>query len=79
MTLDVDDLFYLSVGQRASLDSTGDIVGLEEQIEREERSEGRMESKRAKMEATRMAVCETLLLWSSKADLLQVGFRVRGR
>lgn len=50
-----------------------ELVGLEEQIEREERSEERRENKRARVEATRKAVCEALALWSSKAGLLQVG------
>lgn len=72
-TLEVDDLFFVGVGQRTSLDSTGDIVGLEEQIKREECSEGRMARRRAMMEATKKAVCEALVLWSKKADLLQVG------
>ncbi|CAM9844491.1 unnamed protein product [Pylaiella littoralis] len=70
-TLEVDDLFFVGVGQRTSLDSTGDIVGLEEQIKREECSEGRMARRRAMMEATKKAVCEALVLWSKKADLLQ--------
>lgn len=69
--LEVDD-FYVGIGQRSSLDSTGDIVGLEEQIESEERSEERMASRRTKMEATRKAVCEALVLWRKKSDLLQV-------
>lgn len=76
--LEVDDFFYVGADGRASLGSVNDIVGLEEQIEREERSEERMASTRAKMEATRKAVCEALVLWSKKADLLQVGFKYLG-
>lgn len=48
------------------------MVGLEEQIEREDGSEERRESKRTRMETTREAVCEALGLWSNKADYLQV-------
>lgn len=53
-------------------DALVDIVGLEEQIEREERSGEAMAKKRTNMEATRSAVSEALVLWSSKADILQV-------
>lgn len=76
--LEVDDLFYVGASRRASLDSINNMVGLEEQIEREERSEERMASRRAKMEATRKAVCEALVLWSKKAYLLQVCFKGLG-
>ncbi|CAM9970595.1 unnamed protein product [Scytosiphon promiscuus] len=48
-----------------------EIVGMEGQIEREDQSEERRERKRARVEATRKAVFEALLLWSDKADILQ--------
>lgn len=82
--LEVDDLFRLGLDQKVLRGSTKqeiagggsgaqvEIVGLEEQIEREEHSEERMDKKRVNMEATRSAVVEAVALWSSKADLLQV-------
>lgn len=82
--LEVDDLLHLGLDQEKLLGRTREekdeveIVGLEEQIEREERSEDRMEKKRVDTEATRSAVVEALALWSSKADLLQVCHRVGG-
>ena len=79
----MDDLSYIGLDLGASDDASSteelggrandvDIVGLEEQIEREENSEEKMESTRIRMQATRSAVHEALVLWSSKADLLQV-------
>jgi len=77
-------LFYLGLGHdaflarsREELGGNGNNVpvkmaGLEEQIEREEGSEERIEEKRRRIQATRSAVHEALLLWSSKASLLQV-------
>lgn len=70
--LEVDDLPV-----RGARDGEGDddllgIVGLEEKIEREERSAERMDGKRIGVEATRKAVREALVLWSGKADILQV-------
>lgn len=82
--LEVDDLFSFGVDQEKlrgsnkqeiggdGSDAQVEIIGLEEQIERKERSEETMEKKRIAMKATRSAVVEALALWSSKADLLQV-------
>lgn len=75
--LEVDDLSRSARGERGARNGEEDdhllgIVGLEEQIEREERSAGRMDGKRIGVEATRKAVREALGLWSGKADILQV-------
>lgn len=84
-TFEVDDLFYSGLGHgtflassRKELGGSGnnvsvEMVGIEEQIEREEGSEERMEEKRNRIQDTRSAVHEALVLWSSKASLLQVG------
>lgn len=77
-------MFYLGLGHGAFLASSRnefgrsgnnapvEMMGLEEQIEREEGSEERMDEKRSRIQATRSAVREALVLWSSKASLLQV-------
>lgn len=89
--LEADDLLHLIVDQELSPGSTKghagasgndayiEIVGLEEQIEREDCSGERLDKKRINMEATRSAVVEALVLWGSKADLLQVRDRAGGR
>eukprot|EP00903_Cladosiphon_okamuranus_P017673 g16274.t1 len=79
--LEVDDLFHLILDKDLPPSSTwgnsgaggngAQIVGLEDQIEREECSEERSDEKRINMEATRSAVVEALVLWGSKADLLK--------
>eukprot|EP00752_Nemacystus_decipiens_P003773 g3474.t1 len=81
--LEVDDIFRLGLDQATPHGSIHqekghgrneaqvEIIGLEEQIERKERSEERMDEKRINMEATRSVVVEALALWRNKADLLQ--------
>lgn len=55
-----------------------ELVGLEEEVARREGAEEKKEERRGRIEATRRAVCEALALWSSKADLLQVGTQWSG-
>ncbi|CAN0377359.1 unnamed protein product, partial [Ectocarpus sp. 8 AP-2014] len=69
--LEVDDLSERGVRDGEGDDDLLGIVGLEEKIEREERSAERMDGKRIGVEATRKAVREALVLWSGKADILQ--------
>lgn len=69
--LDIDDVYNVDDTGKVDCDAAG-IQGLEEQLTRLEEGENRRERKRDRMEATRKAICEALVLWGSKADLLQV-------
>lgn len=63
-------------GGKGAWASGCDLVGLEEELARRNGADEERDEKRERMETTRRAVCEALALWSSKADLLQVGVGV---